>query len=134
MDKRSQRLAKNKTDLMPKNASCKRWDTPHVLLDALSPRATLRVWFGVLRGNLGDGVHDNLQGGHSRREALVLLQPSFPAVYLVQHQAQGLLSGLRLPPVEVQRGLEAAVSHQDQSCFLQNRLGRRAQFPRREAH
>src|SRR5262249_13355174 len=27
MDKRPQRLAKNKTDLMPKNASCKRWDT-----------------------------------------------------------------------------------------------------------
>ena len=28
MDKRPQRLAKNKTDLMPNNASCKRWDTP----------------------------------------------------------------------------------------------------------
>ena len=27
MDKRPQRLAKNKSDLMPKNASCKRWDT-----------------------------------------------------------------------------------------------------------
>jgi hypothetical protein len=27
MDKRPQRFAKNKTDLMPKNASCKRWDT-----------------------------------------------------------------------------------------------------------
>jgi hypothetical protein len=27
MDKRPQRLAKNKTDLMPKNALCKRWDT-----------------------------------------------------------------------------------------------------------
>jgi hypothetical protein len=27
MDKGSQRLAKNKTALMPKNASCKRWDT-----------------------------------------------------------------------------------------------------------
>ena len=27
MDKRPQRLAKNKTDLMPKNASCQRWDT-----------------------------------------------------------------------------------------------------------
>jgi hypothetical protein len=27
MDKQPQRLAKNKTDLMPKNASCKRWDT-----------------------------------------------------------------------------------------------------------
>lgn len=27
MDKRPQRLAKNTTDLMPKNASCKRWDT-----------------------------------------------------------------------------------------------------------
>src|SRR4051794_17613192 len=31
MDKRPQRLAKNKTDLMPKNASCKRWDTPNRL-------------------------------------------------------------------------------------------------------
>jgi hypothetical protein len=27
MDKRPQRLAKNTTALMPKNASCKRWDT-----------------------------------------------------------------------------------------------------------
>jgi hypothetical protein len=30
MDKWSQRLAKNKTNLMLKNASCKRWDTPKV--------------------------------------------------------------------------------------------------------
>jgi hypothetical protein len=28
MYKRPQRLAKNTTDLVPKNASCKRWDTP----------------------------------------------------------------------------------------------------------
>jgi hypothetical protein len=28
MDKRPQLLAKNKTDLMSNNASCKRWDTP----------------------------------------------------------------------------------------------------------
>src|SRR5437867_3969603 len=28
MDKRPQLSAKNKTDLMPNNASCKRWDTP----------------------------------------------------------------------------------------------------------
>jgi len=28
MDKRPERLAKNTTDLMPKNASRKRWDTP----------------------------------------------------------------------------------------------------------
>ena len=27
IDKRPQFSAKNKTDLMPKNASCKRWDT-----------------------------------------------------------------------------------------------------------
>jgi len=27
IDKWPQRVAKNKTDLMPKNASCKRWDT-----------------------------------------------------------------------------------------------------------
>ena len=27
MDKQPQRLAQNKTDLMPNNASCKRWDT-----------------------------------------------------------------------------------------------------------
>ena len=32
MDKRLQLSAKNKTDLMPNNASCKRWDTPHLLL------------------------------------------------------------------------------------------------------
>jgi hypothetical protein len=34
MDKRPQRSAKNKIDLMPKNALCKRWDTP-LLLDWL---------------------------------------------------------------------------------------------------
>jgi hypothetical protein len=40
MDKRPQRLAKNKTDLMPKNASCKRWDTPdlpHQLSEVSEP-------------------------------------------------------------------------------------------------
>jgi hypothetical protein len=38
MDKRPQRLTKNKTDLMPKNASCKRWDTPaKILLSLVSP-------------------------------------------------------------------------------------------------
>lgn len=31
MDKRPQLSAKDKTDLMPNNASCKRWDTPHLL-------------------------------------------------------------------------------------------------------
>jgi hypothetical protein len=31
LDKRPQRSAKSKTDLMPKNASCKRWDTPEKL-------------------------------------------------------------------------------------------------------
>jgi hypothetical protein len=31
MDKRPQRSAKNKIDLMPKNALCKRWDTPEIL-------------------------------------------------------------------------------------------------------
>src|SRR5262249_26051625 len=47
MDKRPQRLAKNKTDLMPKNASCKRWDTPDILLfhRALPPiRAQRMNW------------------------------------------------------------------------------------------
>jgi hypothetical protein len=29
MDKRPQLSAKNKTDLMPNNALCKRWDTPN---------------------------------------------------------------------------------------------------------
>ena len=38
MDKWSQRLAKNQTDLMPKNASCKRWDTPiYHLIPAVGP-------------------------------------------------------------------------------------------------
>src|SRR5215475_8983038 len=106
----------------------------HLLLDALAPRATLRVWFGVLHDNLGNRVHDVLQGRHILHKALVLLQPLFPASYLCQHQAQSLLSGLRLPPVEVQRGLEAAVSHQDQTRFLQNRVRRRAQCACREAH
>jgi hypothetical protein len=34
MDKWPQRLAKNKTDLMPKNASCKRWDTVEIFVEA----------------------------------------------------------------------------------------------------
>src|SRR5215510_14225872 len=106
----------------------------HLLLDALAPRATVRVWFGVLRANLGDRVHDVLQGRHLLHKALVLLQPLFPALDLFQHQAQRLRSGLRLPPVEVQRGLEAAVSHQDETRILQSRLSRHAQCPRREAY
>src|SRR5919109_3151325 len=112
-------------------------DTPirgHVLLDTLSTRSTLRVWFRVLCRNLGDGIHDRLQGWGIRREALMLLQPSFPAVYLLQHQAQCLLPSLWLPPVKVQCRFEAALSHQYQSCFFQNGPGRRAQFLSREAH
>src|SRR5262249_26147773 len=106
----------------------------HMLLDTLAPRATVRVWFGVLRDNLGDRVHDILQGRGSRGQVLVLRQPCFPAIDLFQNQAQRLLSSLRLSPVEVQRSLEAAVAHQDQGRFLQNRLRRRAQFPRRKTH
>src|SRR4029453_6300637 len=34
----------------------------HMLLDALAPRATVRVWFGVLRANLGERVNDGLKG------------------------------------------------------------------------
>src|SRR4030095_12136062 len=30
----------------------------HMLLDALASRATHRVWFGVLRDNLGETVYD----------------------------------------------------------------------------
>src|SRR5262245_11411006 len=106
----------------------------HLRLDARAPRAIVWVWFGILRDNLGDRVHDVLQRHSLLHKALVLLQPLFPASYLCQHQAQSLLSGLRLPPVEVQRGLEAAVSHQDQTRFLQNRVRRRAQCACREAH
>ena len=61
--------------------------------------------FGVLRGHLGDGGHDGLQGGPRRQEMLVLLQAAFPAVHFFQHQAQRLLSGLRLSPVEGQAAL-----------------------------
>src|ERR671925_524169 len=92
------------------------------------------LWLRVLRRNLGDGIHDRLQGWGIRREALMLLQPSFPAVYLLQHQAQCLLPSLWLPPVKVQCRFEAALSHQYQSCFFQNGPGRRAQFLSREAH
>src|SRR5262245_57959662 len=41
MDKRPQLSAQNKTDLMPNNASCKRWDTPlffHALYEGYYPR------------------------------------------------------------------------------------------------
>src|SRR5215475_4858176 len=85
-------------------------DTPvrgHVLLDALAPWPPLRVWFGVLRDNLGDGVHDRLQRRRLRREARMLLQPVFPSLHLLQHQMQRLLPSLWLPPVEIQRRLEA---------------------------
>src|SRR5499433_1020925 len=106
----------------------------HLRLAARAPRAIVWVWFAISRDNLGDRVHDVLQRHSLLHKALVLLQPRFPALGLFQHQAQRLLSGLRLPPVEVQRGLEAAVSHQDQTRFLQNRLSRHAQCPRREAY
>jgi hypothetical protein len=39
MAKRPPRLAKHKTDLMPKNASCKRWDTPQIIQELLDLRA-----------------------------------------------------------------------------------------------
>ena len=67
----------------------------HLLLDARAPRATVRVWFGVLRDNLGDRVHAVLQGRHSLHQTLVLLQPIFPALDFGQYHAQRLLSGLR---------------------------------------
>ena len=41
MDKRPQLLAKSKTDLMPNNASCKRWDTP--ILFARDPAPASRT-------------------------------------------------------------------------------------------
>src|SRR5215467_3025851 len=73
----------------------------HLLLDARTPRSTVRLWFDVLRDHLGDRVHDILQGRPILHKARMLLQPLFPALDLVQYQAQRLLSGLRLPPVEV---------------------------------
>src|SRR5215831_4380374 len=44
----------------------------HLLLDALAPRTTVRVWFDVLRDHLGDRVHDVLQGRHILHQPLVL--------------------------------------------------------------
>jgi len=44
MDKRPQLSAKNRTDLMPNNALCKRWDTPKIALTSnmtYSPLACL---------------------------------------------------------------------------------------------
>ena len=43
MDKRPQLSAKNKTDLMPNNASCKRWDTPKILVTNLAELTASQV-------------------------------------------------------------------------------------------
>jgi amino acid adenylation domain-containing protein len=106
----------------------------HMLLDALAPRATVWGWFGVLRDTLGDRGHAVPQGRAVLPQALGLRQPRLPALDLSQDQAQRLRSGLWLPPVEVQRGLEAAVAHQAQARFRHNRLRRHAQCPCREAY
>jgi hypothetical protein len=59
MAKRPRRLAKNKTALMPKNASCKRWDTLSFIgqdsqsgrrLGPYSCRSTLRQLFVIGEG------------------------------------------------------------------------------------
>jgi hypothetical protein len=45
MDKQPQLSVKNKTDLMPNNSSCQRWDTPNKLFcakDSRSPNTACR--------------------------------------------------------------------------------------------
>src|SRR6476620_5599580 len=62
-----------------------------VLLDPSPAWATLRVWLGVLRDNLRDGLHDLLQRQFLRRQGLLLLQPTLPPCHLLQDQAQRAL-------------------------------------------
>jgi hypothetical protein len=84
MDKWSQRLAKNKTDLMPKNASCKRWDTP-----ITGHHARLGTW---LLARL-------YQGGHLRSLCFRRLQgatPTPPGIRVRTRRFPGPLHGPEL--------------------------------------
>src|SRR6516164_460614 len=106
----------------------------NMLLDASGPRPSRRIWFRVLGHNLGNGVHHLLQGRFMHREGLLLRQPAVPSFHLGQHQAQGMLSGGGLSPVEIQRGLEAALADQHQAGIHQDSLCRCVQLLGREAH
>ncbi len=59
----------------------------HVLLDAPRARASLRVWLGILRDNLLDSLQRVLDGRLLRRKALLLREPIFPPLHLLQDQA-----------------------------------------------
>jgi hypothetical protein len=65
MDKWSQRLAKNKTNLMLKNASCKRWDTPKVSLYLPVVQGREALWAHTAEASVVTGLHSD------RREVLV---------------------------------------------------------------
>src|SRR5256885_11513753 len=59
-----------------------------MLLDTPPSRPSLRVWFSILRDNLGDGLHDLLYRRFLGRQGVLLLQPVLPPCHLLQDQAQ----------------------------------------------
>src|SRR5262249_40801911 len=67
--------------------------------------AALGVRLGILLDNLDECLHHLPQGSLRFRKTLGLCQPACPPVHLLQHQAQRLLLGSRLAPVEVQAAL-----------------------------
>ncbi len=67
LDKRSQLSAKNQTDLMPNNVSCKRWDTPdldwHAGRLCIPPGKTHRARLLPLSGDVGQALATYLVHG-----------------------------------------------------------------------
>ena len=59
----------------------------HVRLDAPRARASRRVWLGILRDHLRDRLQRVLDGRLLRRKALLLREPIFPPLHLLQDQA-----------------------------------------------
>jgi hypothetical protein len=92
-----------------------------VLLEAPPARPALRVWCGILRDNLGDGLYDLLERRCLRRQGVLLLQPVLPPCHLLQDQAQRVGTRMGLPPIQVQCGFETALSHQRQPGGLHDR-------------
>src|SRR5712691_7472683 len=105
-----------------------------VLLDTSPARSTLRVWLGVLRDNLCEGIHDLLQRRCLGRQGLLLRQPALPLFHLLQDQAQRALPRAGLPPIQVQCGFETAVSYQRQPCILHDCLSGCAQCRSHQVH
>ena len=93
-----------------------------VLLETSPAWSTLRVWLGVLRENLRDGLHDLLAEAlpgppeSAAAPASVATVPPLPAPSPARVPVPGL------SPIQVQCRLETAVSDQRQPASSLNRL------------